>query len=845
MLKLGLRGVLAHRLRFVLCTVAVLLGVAFVSGSMIFTDTLSAGFRGQIASTTADLTVSATSSLDRPGDSLGNTDAKPRLLGSQVADAVSRVDGVEIADAQLVVGGVRLIGKDGKVYNSARPVFGASWAHDRKTATFWTVEGNAPWGREQLTLDRNTAKQAGYQLGDQVRIVTATRLVQARLTGFTSTAATGSAAGSPLVAFDPATAQLLLVGEPGWTSVAVDAKPGTDLAALRDRLRAAAGPDARVRTAPEVIEEAEDSIDTVFGTASSVLAMFAGLALFTGCFLIFNTFGVLVTQRVRELGLLRAVGASRSQVTRSVLAEALVVGLAGSTAGLLIGAGLVAALRAILRAADVALPDGGLRITLGTLIWCYVIGVGVTAVSAYLPARRAGKLAPVAALRDDVVLSQRPLLVRAILGLVVLCTAAGGFFAGLAAKGLPGALIIGISAAIGVVAMVMLTPLLARPAVQALTWPVRRRSTVLLGGKNAQRNPRRTSATASALMIALTVISLLSVLASSAKSSIDKGVQDAFGTADFVVSGTDGQPFPGTIASAIAKVDGVAAVGRQRSMPARVGENSVSVTGLDPAVLRGPIVAKVEQGSLDPIGTGSAVLPANLARSLDVKLGQTVTVTTRSGKHRLPIAAILAPNTQLDAVLVSLDTFTAIGGGATDSIVYVELRDGVTPSDVAPRLTAAVADNPLVRVRDQTAYAESQRGPVDALAGAVYVLLALAVVIAVLGVVNTLLLSVFERTREIGLLRAIGMERSQVREMIRVESIAIAVLGALLGLVAGVATAAAIQSAMTDDGFAVLDIPYLQLVIVLVAAAVVGVLAALWPARRAARLDILQAIAAE
>jgi putative ABC transport system permease protein len=346
-------------------------------------------------------------------------------------------------------------------------------------------------------------------------------------------------------------------------------------------------------------------------------------------------------------------------------------------------------------------------------------------------------------------------------------------------------------------------------------------------------------------MIALAVISLLAVLASSAKASIDKGVRDAFGTAAFVITSSDGKPFPDGVAGKVAQTDGVAEVGRQRTMTVKVGANVVGATGVDPGVLRGAIVAKVDRGSMDPLRAGSALLPANLARTLNADVGDTITVITRSGHHRLPVAAVLAPNTQLNAIVVSLDTFGRIGGGVSDSVLYVSLDDGVQPAEAAPRLAATVAENPLLQVRDQAAYAQAQRGPVDALAGAVYALLALAVVIAILGVVNTLLLSVFERTREIGLLRAIGMERDQVRSMVRVESIAIAVLGAVLGVVVGVTSAAAIQSAMTDDGFAVLDIPYLQLLIVVLAAALVGVLAALWPARRAARLDILRAIASE
>ncbi len=845
MLRLGLRNVLAHRLRFVLCTVAVLLGVAFVAGSMVFTDSLASSLRRTMASTVADLTVTPASALESAGDSLGNSDARPPLLDNPAVERVSEVRGVQLADAQLAVGGVHLVGKDGRAYDPGRPMFGAGWAHEQRTATFTLLEGTTPWGRGELSLDRNTARRAGYQLGDEVRLVTATGTVQARLVALTTTATTGPAAGSPLVAFDPATAQLHLLGESGWTSVALVAGNGVDAAELRDRVQAAGGDGVRVQTAQEVVRQAEDAVDSAFGAAGTALGLFAGLALFVGAFLIFNTFAVTVTQRVRELGLLRAVGASRSQVTRSVLAEALVIGAVGSTGGLLIGIGLVLVLRAALGASGVDLPDGGVQVTAGTVIWCYLLGIGITIVSAYLPARRAGKLAPVEALRDDVSPGQGSLWLRLATGGVALAAGFGGYYAGRQSPGLPGAVILGLSGAIALVGTMLVCPLVARYAVLALTGPARRRPTVLLGAKNAERNPRRTSATAAALMIALAVIGGLAVLASSAKASIDKDIAEAFGTADFVVTGTDGQPFAGSVAEAVGAVDGVASVGRQRSMGIEVADHRLNAIGVDPEVLRGPIVTEVEQGSLDRLDIGAAALPSNIARTLDVSLGDTVSILTRSGTHRLQVGAVLGSNRQLDAIVTSVDTFTRIGGGSTDSTVYVVLRDGVDPGQAGQRLAAAVAGNPLVEVRNQAEYAESRRGPVDMLAGAVYLLLALAVLIAVLGIVNTLLLSVIERTREIGLLRAIGMERPQVREMVRVESIAIALLGAVLGLLIGVVFAAAIQDVMRDDGIAVLDIPVLQLIITVLAAAIVGVLAAVWPARRAARLDILTAIATE
>jgi putative ABC transport system permease protein len=843
--RLGLRNVRAHRTRFVLCLVAVVLGVSFVSASMVFTDTLAAGLRSTIASTTADLTVTAESAVDSTGEGLGGTNAKPVLLGADVVQAVSAVDGVAVADAQLAVTGVHLLGKDGTTFDTGRPMFGASWPHDQQTATFGLTEGKAPWGRGELTLDRGTAKRAGYQRGDLVRVVTASGTVEARLIGITTAATTGPAAESPLVALDPATAQLVLLGEPGWTSVAIHARPGVDPATLRTRVQAAAGAGMVVRTAPEVIQQAQDAVNTVFGNAGSVLMLFAGLALFVGSFLIFNTFAVLVAQRVRELGLLRAVGASRAQVTRSVLAEAVAVGAIGSTIGLLIGVLVALGLRAALGTVGVDLPGAPVKVQVSTLIWSYLVGVGVTVVSAYLPARRASRLQPVEALRDDVAPADRSMRNRLAVGGVLLIAAAGGYVTATGSPGYPGAIVLGLCAAMALVGAMLVSPALATYLSIALSRPARGHATTLLGVTNAQRNPRRTSATASALMIALAVIGLLGVIASSAKASIDKTVLDTFGTADFVVIGNNGEPLPGSVAGQVAKVDGVGAAGRLRTMAAEVAGHRLRVTGVGPAVLRGPIVVKVEDGSLDRLDAGAAVLPGNIARTLGATVGDTIDVRTRAGTHKLTVGAVLASNRQLDAIVTSIDTFTTLGGGNTDTAVYVDVRDGADPGATGQRIAAALASNPLVGVRDQAGYAKAQRGPVDSLAGAVYALLALAVVIAILGIVNTLLLSVLERTREIGLLRAIGMERRQVREMVRVESVLIALLGAALGLLIGVSSGAAIQSVMRDDGLPVLDIPVLQLFVIALAAALTGVLAALWPARHAARLDVLAAIGTE
>jgi putative ABC transport system permease protein len=375
--------------------------------------------------------------------------------------------------------------------------------------------------------------------------------------------------------------------------------------------------------------------------------------------------------------------------------------------------------------------------------------------------------------------------------------------------------------------------------------PFGRRAPVVLGRQNAERNPRRTSATASALMISLALVSGLVVIAASAKASIDQSIADAIGTSELVVSGDSGHPFSSQVGDRIAGVPGVASVNRVRIMPGQVGGTALEVNGVDPNVLNGPVVTKVDAGSPAGLQNGQAILPSNLAKTLNLSVGKTFDLITATGAHKLTVAAVIKPNRQLDAVVLSLPEFGQVGGGPTDSTLYLDLSDGTSVDQARLALLGQLHDYPSVQVRDQQAYAAAERGPVNVALGVVGMLLALAILIAVLGIVNTLALGVVERTREIGLLRAIGMDRPQLRRMLQVESIAIALLGALLGVAIGVLSGAAIQSVMSDQGLGVLDIPVLQLAGAVLGSAAVGVLAAVWPSRRAAKLDVLRAIATE
>jgi putative ABC transport system permease protein len=839
MVKLGLRSVLAHRLRFVLCTVAVLLGIAFVSGAMVFTDTLSAALKKNFAGSTADITVT-------PVDPVGVRSGRPATFTSDTVERIAAVPGVAGANPEILVSDVQILGPDGKPTETyGLPTYGGAWPRDTRTAPFRILDGKPPWGESQLALDQSTATREGYVVGDQVRVVTATKAVTAELTAITTPTIAGPAAGAPLVTFDPATAQRLLLGQPGWTAVGVAVTAGSDPDTVSSAIAKTLGDTVTVRTAAQVASDGENALDNTFGGYSAVLMLFAGLALFVGAFLIVNTFAMLVAQRSRELAMLRAIGASRGQVTATVLVEALVIGALGSTLGLLLGIGVAAGLRFLYRLLELSIPDASLQISAATVIACYLIGIGVTVAAAYPAARRAGKLPPMAALRDDVALPERSMLVRLLIGGFMLLMAVTLYLIALQTRGLPGAVLLAFAAAITLLGIVMTSPLVSRYAVRGLLWPLGRKAPVTLGRRNAERNPRRTSATASALMISVALISGLIVIAASAKASIEKTIADEIGTSELVVSSDDPPSFSPAVADRIARVPGVESVHRVRQQQGKVGDTKVQVRGVSDGTLNGPITVKLESGSLDGLGRGQALLPRTLATSLQLPVGGTFDLTTTTGKHRLTVAGILAPNRQLNAVVLSLPAYDAINGAPTDSVLYVDVAQGTDAAQAGQAILADLKDYPTIQVRDQQAYVADARGPVNVALGVIGMLLALAILIAILGIVNTLALGVVERTREIGLLRAIGMDRPQLTRMLRVESMAISLLGALAGLLVGVVFAASVQRAMVDDGLGVLDIPVLQLLAAVLLAGVVGVLAAVWPARRAARLDVLRAIATE
>jgi putative ABC transport system permease protein len=842
MLRASLKSLAAHKLRLTLSAVAVVLGIAFVAGSYIFTDTLGKAFDTIFEDTTAEVVVSPRNEVEASLE----VSAVTLTLPAAVVDQVAEIDGVDAAEGQVTVEGVQIIGSNGKVVGTAGPpALGTDWSDTPGISPLRLEEGRAPERAGEVVIDETSVEKGELELGQTVSILLPNGpRTEVELVGIASA---GNLIGVTLTAFDRATAQTLLPEPDSFTNVGVRVEEGQSKEAVRDRI-AAALPEYEVATQEQAGEEQADEVKSVLNFINIFLLVFAGISLFVGSFIILNTFSMLVAQRMRELALLRAVGASRRQVTRSVMVEALVVGLVGSTLGVVVGIGIAYLLRLVFAAFGLDLGDAGLVLLPRTIVVAYVVGVLVTLVAAYLPARRAARVPPVAAMRDDVTMQPRSLRLRGVLGGIVALAGAAAL-AGSFGPDDVGARsqLVGLGAALLIIGLVMLTPALSRPVIRALgaVYPRLFGTVGRLGRDNAIRNPRRTAATASALMVGLTLVGAIGVLASSTNASISGLVDRSLG-ADYIVSDAIGTPFSPEIANSLAGVEGVGTVTRFRYGGAALGDRTIALAAADPDGLEEAVRLTFTEGTISGMSDRGILLDTGFADELSVDVGDTVDVTFQgAGTQALRVGGIYEPNQIVGGTLISTDTYTELGGDQRDNFVYVNAAEGVDTVELGTRLESRLADYPNVLLRDQTAFKEDQQGQVNQLLYFIYALLALAIIIAVLGIVNTLALSVIERTREIGLLRAVGMGRRQLRRMVRLESVVIAVFGALLGLGLGVLLGVTLQQATADEGVDVLAVPIGSLLAFLVVAGLVGVLAAVWPARRAARLDVLRAITTE
>lgn len=842
------KSLLAKKVRLALTTLSVVLGVGFVAGTYVLTDTMSAAFDEvfQTAVANTDVIVRSESAFaaTAAGPGGGGTEGREPIQ-QLVLDDVVAVEGVAAAHGE-VAGYAQFVdpATDEAIGGFGPPTLGFSWDPDSTVVEI--REGEAPRGSDEVAVDAGTAEDHGLGIGQQIEV-----LFEGPAREFTISAIVGfgdadNLAGATLALFDLPTAQQVFGKVGVFDAINVIGEDDAPVGELRARVQQVLPDGLEAVTATTVANENAQALSEGLGFFKTALLIFALISLFVGSFIIFNTFAIITAQRTRELGLLRALGASRTQVLASVLGEAAVIGLIASAVGLAAGVLIAIGLQALLSVFGIDLPSTSTQILPRTVVASFVVGTVVTVASAILPARRASKVAPVQALQDSPPATGRPLRRRLVLGIVVTVLGGTMLAVGLFGGGSNAAATIGAGTVLTFLGIAVLAPLFARPLARAIGVPVARLGVPgKLGRENAMRNPRRTASTASALMIGLGLVAMVAILASSLKASFNAALQETL-KADLTLTTTTFTPFSPEVADLVRAVPEVEAVSEVRQSGFRFDGRAAFMSGVDPQTIDDVALVELDAGRLESLGQGSVLVHRDVAEGQGLGVGDPVTLSFPAGGDReFVVGGILADDRLLGEWVVSVSTYEQVFTEQLDAFVLVKGTGGVTPAALQGAVEGAVTDYPNVEVQDQASFREKQAGFIDQLLGLVTALLALAILIAVFGIVNTLGLSIYERTRELGLLRAVGMTRRQVRSMIRWESVIIAVFGALLGIAIGVLFGWALQRALVDEGLSELAIPGTQLVVYLVIAGVMGVLAAVIPARRAAKLNVLQAISYE
>ena len=842
MFRTTVKSLLARKLRLLLSATAVVLGVAFVVGAFVTTDTLGRTFEDVFSTVNKDIAVDVRGAETTDGSANSDGGGRNPVPVSALA-AVRAVDGVAEVQPSVVnaqFNAVSLLGKDGKALSTnGAPIIAGNWVDSERLNQQRVTEGRAPQGEDEVVLDPRVAERAGVGVGDTTTAFLLTGQKKLTVVGLvTYVDGKETLAGESYVLFSTEAAQKLL-GVDGYTNLLVAADDGVGQEELRDRVVAALPAGLEALTGTQLADEQASDLEEGIGFLNTFLLVFASVALFVGAFIIFNTFSILVAQRTRELALLRALGASKGQVTRSVLLEAVVVGGIASAIGLGAGIGVAIGLQALFSAFGAGLPSATPVLELRTVIAAFAVGIIITAVAALLPARRAAKVPPIAAMRDAAT-PDRSLFRQTVGGLVL--TVAG---AALMAVGLTGGelSVLGIGTVLAFLGIALLSPLISRPVTGALGMLFARRLPGKLGRQNSLRNPRRTASTAAALMIGLALVAAVGVLGSSLKDSIRKIASTAIG-AEFVLSPT-AVGFDQSAYEAMKSVPGVGTVTGLRGSRAVMAGEEEFPTALTPGALGTTVNLKEVSGSIDQLGPGTTLISEKVAEDRGLAVGSTVPVTWEDDtKETLRVTGVYEDNELVGSYLVDDSAVTHF-----DRKLYfaglVKLAAGTDPGTARAALDTALKPYPNVELQDQSEFVGEATKQIDQLVQFFQLLLALSVGIAILGIVNTLALSVLERTRELGLLRAVGMSRRQVKRMVRVEAVLVSVFGGLLGLAVGIVFGIALQKALVDQGVTELSFPVTQLASYLVLAGAAGVLAAMLPARRAAKLNVLQAVASD
>ncbi|WP_329010559.1 FtsX-like permease family protein [Micromonospora rifamycinica] len=848
MLRATLKSLLARKVRLLLSGLAVVLGVMFVSGAFVLTDTLGRSFDAVFADAYEGVDVNV---AGKPKVALSEMQGEqvPATVPATTVQRIDAVAGVAGATGVVTTDGAQLIGSNGKVVTSfGPPQLGSNWQGESDLVKL--REGHEPRADGEIVVNAALAKAGKVKVGDRVGVLTPLAPKQTfTLVGiFGYSGDRDSIGGVNEVAFTTPVAQRLLLGERDvFTNITVRAADGVSDAALRDDLARTLGGDFEVKTGAQLSADASASLKEGLSFFNKILLGFAAVALLVGTFLILNTFSIIVAQRTRELALMRAIGASGGQIIGSVVLEAVAIGLIASVLGLGAGIGIGALLAYVFGNLAGGLTLAGIGVPASAVVGSFAVGLVITVVAALLPALRAARIPPIAAMQD-VANPDRPLTRVTVTGGVVTGIGAVLLFLGLSGNAGDNTLPVILGGVLfAFIGVALLTPLISRPVVSLLgavfAWSVPGK----LGRLNSGRNPRRTAITAAALMVGIALVTGVTVILDSAKGSIGALAQDTI-KAELVISGASSGPRPASFDPAVlAKVAALPGVqladGEYGDMGMIDGKVTWLAASSDVTALQRIFGAKATAGDISRLGPDQMLFSSDAAESRNISVGSTVTVQASRGEPRTYTVSGIYESSELTSPVQLPPQAVKDFAIPKPNQGFIQLAPGTRVADVQPQVEALLADSPEVSVADRDAFIAQQTGSLDSLLTMIQILLALAIVIAVLGIVNTLALSVLERTRELGLLRAIGLRRAQTMRMITVEAVVISVFGALLGIVVGVGLGAAVVRALKDDGITDLILPWGQMGLFLLLAAIIGVVAAVLPAIRAARINVLGAIA--
>jgi putative ABC transport system permease protein len=851
MIGVAIKGLLGRKLRTVLTALAIILGVAMISGTYILTDTITGAFTSIVDKSyqNSDAVISGKVAFKNTNSNTQQTPAFPAAVLARVRQLPQTGSA-----AGVVTDEAHLVGRDGKIIASggSPPIaYSVDAAADQRFNPLTLTTGKWPAGNGQIAIDENTATTKHFAVGDSIGVSTVDGLRSFAITGVAKFASVSSIGGATIAIFDLPTAQQLFHKLGRLDEIQVAASKGVAPDRLASAIRPLLPPTAKVETSQAKTTSEINDINKSTGVVQKFLLGFGFIALFVGSFVIANTLSITIAQRVREFATLRTIGGSRRQVLRVVMLEAFVVGVIASILGLVLGLGLAKGLNALFKALGVEFPAGGTVIAARTIVVSILAGVIVTLLASLRPAIKATRVPPIAAVREGATLPQskhRRLgavasVLTLALGIVLLVF--GVFGSGPTATRL---LALGVGVLILFIGVSLNAKRAVRPLALVLGWPGTRIGGTAgrLARENALRNPSRTASTASALMIGLALITFVAILGSGLRSSFGDAVDKLF-VADYALTASNGfDPFVKQADDAAALTPGVTAVSPIRGGDARIFDKNVQVTAVSPNLAQTVRIDWLEGGTGVPasLGKDGAFTDKDYAKDHHLTIGSPIAVGTPTGQTlHLRLKGIFDPpkgGSPFGPVTMSTATFDANYSKPQNFMTLINMKGGVSDANTS-RLNISLNSFPDSKIQTAAQFKKTQEDDINKLLNVLYGLLGLSVIISLFGVVNTLVLSVFERTREIGMLRAVGMTRRQVRRMIRYESIVTALIGGALGIVVGVFLAILTTQALSDQGI-VLTIPWSTIGIFVLATILAGMLAAILPARRAARLNVLEAL---